>query len=192
MKRVLQKSSRIVRRASWSTKLSLRLSFTLKRKGCRDQENSPEAQQQQATTESKEVAGMQQECRDSAQELSRTQRQDGKQDAWNGHAQVALQAKAVPEEYEPDAERQEVRRDEQEFRTAQQQVKKMTQARAWSEGSAIINEYESDKTMPTKQFSQQQTWRNHSLYVTTKEVDKKLRVSGENESINENELAHAI
>ena len=40
------------------------------------------------------------------------------------HAQVALQAKAVPEEYEPDAERQEVRRDEQEFRTAQQQVKK--------------------------------------------------------------------
>ena len=33
-----QKSSRIVRRTSWSTKLSLRLSFTLKRKGCRDQE----------------------------------------------------------------------------------------------------------------------------------------------------------
>ena len=78
--------------------------------------NSLEAQQQQATTESKEVAEMQQECRVSAQELSRTQRQDGKQDAWNGHAQVASQAKAAPEEYEPDAERQEVRRDEQEFR----------------------------------------------------------------------------
>ena len=27
-----------MRRVSWSTKLSLRLSFTLKRKGCRDQE----------------------------------------------------------------------------------------------------------------------------------------------------------
>ena len=50
----------------------------------------PEAQQQQATTESKEVAEMQQECRDSAQELSTTQRQDGKQDAWNGHAQEVL------------------------------------------------------------------------------------------------------
>ena len=105
--------------------------------------------------------------------MLRTQRQDGKQDAWNGHAQVASQAKAVPAEYEPDAERQEVRRDEQEFRTAQQQVKKMTQARVWSEGSAIINEYESDKTMRTKQFSQHQTGRNHSLYATRKEVDKK-------------------
>ena len=77
-----------------------------------------------------------------AQELPRTQREDGTQDAWNGHAQVASQAKAAPEEYEPDAARQEVRRDEQEFRTAQQQVKKMTQARARSEGSAIINEYD--------------------------------------------------
>ena len=38
MKRVLQKSSRILRRTSWSTKLSLRLSFTLRRKACRDQE----------------------------------------------------------------------------------------------------------------------------------------------------------
>ena len=55
----------------------------------------------------------------------------------------------------------------------------MTQARAWSEGSAIINEYESDKTMPTKQFSQHQTERNLSLYATRKEVDKKLRASGE-------------
>ena len=35
---------------------------------------------------------------------------------------------AVPEEYGPDAERQEVKRDEQEFRTAQQQVKKTTLA----------------------------------------------------------------
>ena len=32
-----------------------------------------------------------------AQELMRTQREDGKQDAWNGHAQEASQAKAVPE-----------------------------------------------------------------------------------------------
>ena len=49
--------------------LSLRLIFTLKRRSCRDQEpgsngrDSLEAQQQQATTESKEVAEMQQECR---------------------------------------------------------------------------------------------------------------------------------
>ena len=58
-----------------------------------------------------------------AQELPRTQREDGKKDAWNRHAQVASQAKA---------ERHEVRRDEQQFRTVQQQVKKMTQARARS------------------------------------------------------------
>ena len=88
--------------------------------------NPTEAQQQQATPASKEVAEMQQECRDSVkvklkrtQELTRTQREDGKHDAWNGHAQVASQAKAVPDEYGPDAERQDVRRDEQEFRTAQ-------------------------------------------------------------------------
>ena len=43
---------------------------------------------------------------------------------WNGHAQVASQAMSVPKEYVPDAERQEVKRDEREFRTAQQQVKK--------------------------------------------------------------------
>ena len=55
----------------------------------------------------------------------------------------------------------------------------MTQARAWSEGSAIIHEYESDKTMPTKQFSHHQMGRNHSLYATRKEVDKKLRASDE-------------
>ena len=44
--------------------------------------------------------------------------------------QVASQAMAVPEEFGPDAERQEVKRDEQEFRTAQQQVKKTTLGRA--------------------------------------------------------------
>ena len=82
------------------------------------------------------------------QELTRAEREAGKQGAWNGYAQVASRAKAVPEEYGPDAERQEVRGDEQEFRTAQQQVEKMTQARARSEGSSIINEYKSDKTMP--------------------------------------------
>ena len=49
----------------------------------------------------------------------------------------------------PDAECQEVRRDEQELRTVEQQVK-ITQARAMSEGSAIINEYESDKTIPNE------------------------------------------
>ena len=57
------------------------------------------------------------------------------------------QAMAVPEEYGPDAERQEAKRDEQEFRKAQQQVKKTTQARARRERSVIINEFESDKTI---------------------------------------------
>ena len=58
----------------------------------------------------------------------------------------ASQAMAVPEEYGPDAERQKVRRDEQEFRTAQQQVKKITLGRARRVRSVIINEYESDET----------------------------------------------
>ena len=86
----------------------------------------------------------------SSRNVTRTQNEDGKQDAWNGHAQVASQAMAVPEEYEPDAERQEVKRDEQEFRPAQQQVKKTTLGRAGRERSVIINEYESDKTSRTK------------------------------------------
>ena len=80
--------------------------------------NSPEAQQHRAATASKEVAEMQQEWRDSVKvqaaeyiRLTRTQHEDGKQDAWNGHAQVASQAMPVPEEYGPDAERQEVKRD---------------------------------------------------------------------------------
>ena len=85
--------------------------------------------------------------RQGTQELTRTQREDGKQDAWNGHAQVASQAMAVPEEYGPDAEHHEVKRDEQEFRTAQQQVKKTSQARARRERSVIIHECESDKTV---------------------------------------------
>ena len=62
----------------------------------------------------------------------------------------------------------------------------MTRARARSEGSAIINEYESDKTKPNEAIL------TASLYATRKEVDKKLRASSENESINENELMHAI
>ena len=42
---------------------------------------------------------------------------------------------SAPEEYGPDAERQEeVKRGEQEFTTAQQQVKKTTQARAGERG----------------------------------------------------------
>ena len=85
--------------------------------------------------------------RQKTQELTRIQREDEKQDAWNGHAQVASQAMAVSVEYGPDAERQEVKRDEQEFRTAQQQVKKTTLGRARRERSVIINEYESDKTI---------------------------------------------
>ena len=115
--------------------------------------NSPETQQHRAATASKEVSEMQQEWRDSVknrqrtQEPTRTQREDGKQDAWNGHAQVASQSMAVLEEYGQDAERQEVKRDEQKFRTAQQQVKKTTQARARRERSVIINENESDKTI---------------------------------------------
>ena len=79
--------------------------------------------------------------------MTRTQREDAKQDASNGHAQVASQAMAVPEVYWPDADRNEVKRDEQELRTAQQQVKKTTEARARREKSVIINEYESDKTI---------------------------------------------
>ena len=55
------------------------------------------------------------------------------------HAQVASKAKAVPDEYGPDAERQDVRRDEPEFRTAQQQVKPMTQARAGAKGARQDN-----------------------------------------------------
>ena len=90
---------------------------------------------------------------------------------------------AAPEEYGPDAERQEVKRDEQEFRTAQQQVKKMTQARAGRERSAIINECESDKTMPTKQFLQHQTGKNnHSLHATRKDF----------EPINETKMSHPL
>ena len=72
--------------------------------------NSLEAQQHRAATASKEVAVR---CNRSGetvskfklqrtQELTRTQHEDGKQDAWNGHAQVASQAMAVPEEYGPD------------------------------------------------------------------------------------------
>ena len=56
--------------------------------------------------------------RQRTQELTRTQREDGKQDAWNGHAQVASQAMAVSVEYGPDAERQEVKRDEQELQNS--------------------------------------------------------------------------
>ena len=43
---------------------------------------------------------------------------------------------AVLEEYGPDAERQEVKRDEQEFRIAQEQVKKTTLCRAKRERGA--------------------------------------------------------
>ena len=116
--------------------------------------NSPETQQHRAATGRRRCLRCNRSGetvsklnRQRTQEPTRTQREDGKQDAWNGHAQVASQAMTVPEEYGQDTERQEVKRDEQEFRTAQQQVKKTTQARARRERSVIINEYESDKTI---------------------------------------------
>ena len=77
--------------------------------------------------------------RQRTQELTRTQHEDGKQDAWNGHAKVASQAMAVLEEYGPETPNaKKSKRDEQEFRTAQQQVKKMTLGRARRERSVII------------------------------------------------------
>ena len=85
--------------------------------------------------------------RQRTQELTRAQREDGKQDAWNGHAQAASQATPVLVEYGPDAERQEVKRDEQKFTTVQQQVKKTTLGRARRERSVVINEHKSDKTI---------------------------------------------
>ena len=94
------------------------------------------SQQQRATTASKEVTRVQRQCQ------SVPQGEDGKQ----GHAQEASQANAVPEEYGPDAECQEVGRDEQELRTAQQLVKKMTQSQERRER----HEYESDKTRPNE------------------------------------------
>ena len=75
---------------------------------------------------------------------------------------------AVPEEYEPDAERQEVKRDEREFGTAQQQVMKMIQARDRSEGSATINEHESHKTMPNEAILTASDV-EHSFFVRNKE-----------------------
>ena len=49
--------------------------------------------------------------------LQRTQREDGKQDAWNRHAHVASQAKVTTEEHGPDDERQEAGREERELLT---------------------------------------------------------------------------
>ena len=57
------------------------------------------------------------------------------------------------------------------------EMNKKSRRRPWAEPgerSVIINEYESDKTSRTKQFSQLQTWRNHSLNTTRKEVDEKM------------------
>ena len=68
--------------------------------------NSPEAQQYRAAAAPKEVAEMQQKCSESvkvqvaerALERPRTQREDGKQDAWNRRAQVVSHAKITAEE----------------------------------------------------------------------------------------------
>ena len=131
--------------------------MTLKRKGT--VKNSPEAQQQHSNSKLPQSRRKWLRCNRSAetvskfklqraQELTRTQRKDGKQDARNGHAQVASRAQVLPEEHEPDAERTDVRQDEQEFRTAQQQ------------GARSSTSTSLDKTCRTKQFSQHQTWRN--------------------------------
>ena len=189
---MVEKSSRKVCRVSRSTKLKLRSSMTLKRRKLqrsRTRFKRRRIQLKHSNIEQPQRRRRWLRCNrggetvskfklQRTQELTRTQHEDGKQDAWNGHAQVASQAMAVPEEYGPDAERQEVTRDEHEFRTAQQQVKKTTLGRARRERSVIINECESDKTSRTKQFSQLHTWRNHALNAT-REVDKKLRASGE-------------
>ena len=163
---LLEKSSRNVYRVSRSTKLKLRSSLTLKRRKL--QRSRTRFKRRRVHLKHSNIEQPQRRRRwlrcnrsgetvskfklQRTQELTRTQHEDGKHDAWNGHAQVASQAMAVPEEYGPDAERQEVKRDEQEFRTAQQQVKKTTLGRARRERSVIINEYESDKTSRTKQF----------------------------------------
>ena len=58
--------------------------------------------------------------------------------------------------------------------------------RARRERSVIITEYESDKTSRTKQLSQLQTWRNHSLNATRKEVDEAKKMK---RTIDERETA---
>ena len=58
-----------------------------------------------------------------------------------------------------------------------EQLSSRSRRRPWAEPgerSVIINEYESDETSRTKQFSQLQTWRNHSLKATRKKVDEKM------------------
>ena len=69
-----------------------------------------------------------------------------------------------------------------EFRTAQQQVKKMTQARA--KGSAIINEYESDKTIPNEAILTA-TDVEKSFLERNKEGGKQGAVSIRRKSIND-------
>ena len=79
----------------------------------------------------------------------------------------------VPEEYGPDAERQEVKRDEREFGTAQQQVKKTTQARDRRERSVIIHEYESDMTRSSEAIKATDVDKS-SPNATRKEVYEKM------------------
>ena len=176
---------RNVWRVSWSTKLALNIEL-LTEDSARDQEFPgcvEEFSKHSNIDVSYSVEGallrfataMERQCQKAARTQEHGTHSDGKfKTHGTEDAQVASQAMAVPEKYGPDAERQEVKRDEQEFRTAQQQVKKTTLGRARRERSVIINEYESDKTSRTKQFSQLQTWRNHSLNATRKEVDEKM------------------
>ena len=102
--------------------------------------------------------------------LPRRQFEDGRQNAWNKHALVALHSWTVPDEYGPDVERQDVKRDEKEYGTVQQQVKTMTQSRVRSDRSPIINEYESDKTMSNETILMTSN-REKSFFARNKEGD---------------------
>ena len=124
---LVEKSVRNVCRVPRSTKLKLRPSLTLKRR--KPQRSRTRFKRRRIHLKHSNVDQPQRRRRwlrcnrsgetvskfklQRTQELTRTQHEVGKQDAWNGHAQVASQAMAVPEEYGPDAERQEVKRDEQ-------------------------------------------------------------------------------
>ena len=80
------------------------------------------------------------------QELTRTQHEDGMQDAWSRHAQVASQAMTVPEEYGPDAERQ-VKRDENKN---SEQLSSRSRRRPWAgpgERSVIIKATNVEKSL---------------------------------------------
>ena len=90
-----------------------------------------------------------------AQELSRTQREDGKQDAWNRHAQVASEARVTTEEYGPDDERQRVGREEREL-LPRHNVPRIQNSSAKGRGEGKLAEKWSDETL-TPQISEEKT-----------------------------------